>query len=497
MRIYKEGNLVMFLEDSAFTGKGYTSVYVGPDESTDTIRFYLASTNEFIMELPIAEIKKQDGTVHGANIQATVTSLSSVVNFNTAGGGAGGSVAWGGITGTLSAQNDLQTALNLKANASALPTFVVVKSLADLPTPTGGLIQLANNKTYLFQGLVNIGTNRLVCGASNTLWGFDKSDDGIVYTGTASAILCTDKTLSIANLLFSNPTGSTLDITNTTAYSFQARDCIFASGSAGTVNGGNIVALNNNIFASTMSGGITVQGTVNKLAFSNNFHEGLTGTGTLINIPSGSFKNIELLSSNFTCGAGVTGLNIGSLAYTSTTNEAGVITGNAFDGAGVYVAGINTASDNNWLTIGNTGIAPTTTSAECYMTANVTATTLANITAYFKALGTTFSSNLSRFTMSANNRLTYTGKKPTSRIVAVAGSIACVSTNQTLRVIVAKNGAIVAKSEQEVRIGANNQAHPFMLQTYIDFVENDFIEVFVRNVSTTASVTVEYLNITI
>lgn len=459
-----------------------------------TFSFTELDSRKIVADLDFTSIYDDIGDAF-ASFQEAFDSLVDVVNFNSAGGV--GSTAWGAITGALSVQTDLQNALNDKANASALPSFVVVKTLADLPTPAGGLIQLANNKTYIFQGLVNIGTNRLVCGVSNTLWGFDKSDDGVVYTGTASAILCTDKTLSIANLLFSNPAGSTLDVTNTTAYSFQARDCIFASGSAGAINGGNIVALNNNIFANTMSGGVTVQGTVNKLAFSNNFHEGLTGTGTLINIPSGSFKNIEVLSSNFTCGAGVTGLNIGALTYASISNEAGVINANAFDGVGTYVAGINTASDNNWLTVANTGIAPTTTSAECYMTANGTATNIGSTATYFKSAGTTSSSNLSRFSMPANNRLTYLGKKPTSRIVAVAGSISCSNSNQTLRVVISKNGVVVAKSEQEIRISTNNQSVPFIVQSYVDFVENDFIEVFVRNTSSTSSVTVEYLNITI
>jgi hypothetical protein len=40
------------------------------------------------------------------------------------GGGGGGSVAWGGITGTLSAQTDLQSALNAKANTSTLPETI-------------------------------------------------------------------------------------------------------------------------------------------------------------------------------------------------------------------------------------------------------------------------------------------------------------------------------------------------------------------------------------
>lgn len=40
--------------------------------------------------------------------------------ISAAGSGGGGSASWGGITGTLSAQTDLQTALNAKVNTSSL-----------------------------------------------------------------------------------------------------------------------------------------------------------------------------------------------------------------------------------------------------------------------------------------------------------------------------------------------------------------------------------------
>lgn len=48
--------------------------------------------------------------------------------------GSGGSASWGDISGTLSAQTDLQTALDLKANTSALSGYA---TLAGTQTFTG------------------------------------------------------------------------------------------------------------------------------------------------------------------------------------------------------------------------------------------------------------------------------------------------------------------------------------------------------------------------
>lgn len=46
--------------------------------------------------------------------------LAALEREIAAGGGGGGGASWGGITGTLSSQTDLQTALNAKVNTSTL-----------------------------------------------------------------------------------------------------------------------------------------------------------------------------------------------------------------------------------------------------------------------------------------------------------------------------------------------------------------------------------------
>lgn len=51
-----------------------------------------------------------------------------------------GGAAWGSITGTLSAQTDLQAALDLKAHAKGLPFRVVTASGSITPADSGGLI---------------------------------------------------------------------------------------------------------------------------------------------------------------------------------------------------------------------------------------------------------------------------------------------------------------------------------------------------------------------
>lgn len=84
-------------------------------------------------------------------------------------GGGGGSV-WGGITGTLSAQTDLQNALNLKANTSSLATVATTGVYNDLTgKPTLGTVSPLNLNGNSNQFLNGVGGWSTPVGAIN--WG--------------------------------------------------------------------------------------------------------------------------------------------------------------------------------------------------------------------------------------------------------------------------------------------------------------------------------------
>lgn len=88
---------------------------------------------------------KQDTLVSGTNIK-TINNESILGSGNINIQGGSGSSEWGNITGTLSDQTDLQTALNAKANTSSVPTKVS---------------QLTNDSGYTtFSGSYNDLTNK-------------------------------------------------------------------------------------------------------------------------------------------------------------------------------------------------------------------------------------------------------------------------------------------------------------------------------------------------
>jgi len=102
-------------------------------------------------------------TPHTGNLQPTdlieCTSIVGGATVNTAITGAqiiaaasGGSATWGGITGTLSAQTDLQTALNAKQD-----TLV-----------SGTNIKTVNGNSLLGSGNISLPSNKIVTGANVT-----------------------------------------------------------------------------------------------------------------------------------------------------------------------------------------------------------------------------------------------------------------------------------------------------------------------------------------
>jgi len=233
-----------------------------------------------------------------------------------------------------------------------------VSSLGDLPAPVAGVIQLKDNTTYRFQGLVNIDNNTIRCGVSNTLIGFDKSDDGIIYTGTSSAIEVTNQSITVSNILINiiDASGQGFSITNSTSFSSQIRECIISgAGKAGTINGGNLVAINNNIHASGY--GWDIYGTVNKLGIAINYFENGNSTEH-IHLETGTFNIVKIIDNDFTTNSPNVAISIDNDVVVSVLGG-GSITGNTFNGSGQYISGISEVSldwiiENNGRRVLNT-----------------------------------------------------------------------------------------------------------------------------------------------
>lgn len=121
------------------------------------------------------------------------------------------------------------------------------------------------------------------------------------------------------------------------------------------------------------------------------------------------------------------------------------------------------------------------------MAGNSTATTIASTATPVKAAGTFVVGDVSTgFTATTTGRITHTGATSRHIVNALATLDTSSGSNHKISLFIAKNGTVIStKMTDTISAGA-----PRALATFINLVldQNDYLEVFVRNESTTDSV---------
>jgi hypothetical protein len=121
-------------------------------------------------------------------------------------------------------------------------------------------------------------------------------------------------------------------------------------------------------------------------------------------------------------------------------------------------------------------------------------TTINTIDTWVK-LNTTTTQGFSRNGLShTNNRLTWTGA--TTRVFRLEGILSCSSgNNNVIHVAFFKNGNIWPCSEQDSAVGGTGKSTAIPFHCLIELATNDFIEVYVKNASGTANITLDNVNV--
>ena len=362
--------------------------------------------------------------------------------------------------------------------------FVEVNDLTDLPSEVSGVITLAAGYTYLFLKHIDLLGFRLVCGQDTVIVGWSSENCSITSTGlsASTALITSTYSLPIRNISFTHALVFDLQGDGTTTALDWFGVNLLNCASGGTIkNYTNFVAGDS---ALLNSGGFTFDGTIGTIAFSNCLFD-VASTKTAITILSTCTisRRLRVIYSSFVVLSGETGINFSTSA--SVGDEKYILDTCNFSGGGTYTTGV-TYTENKALFVSCVGITNTSTKGFMYMLNNNTDTTIGagNANVWLKATGTTTAGTNSKFTHTTN-RLTYNGAFVSSFLVTLNATVRSGGTNQNISIGVAKNGTIISESEGIIRTGTSNVEHGGSTQAVLEMASNDYIELFVRNTSTT------------
>lgn len=370
--------------------------------------------------------------------------------------------------------------------------LVYVYSLADLPSPVGTTITLDATKMYLFSGFVDISPNTILINGAG-LRGTDPQKD-MVFSNVSGALLkSTDTSIFIENLAVIpfSATTKAYDFSDTTGTMF----CNVFSGSSvveimpslgvGQISGFRAITFTKNFWKVT--DGIKITGVVGKFAVAYCFFENITN-GSAIEFLSGLVIDDIDLSNNYFIYNGQTGIKVNAGA----TIDRGRLTTNMFRGVTTPLQGIDSYS-LGWSMRQNTNIPDSRAFSFIYFNNNTTPTSLPTVGTFYKIAGATTIVNQKRF-VATNNRITYLDVEPLTGKIAIAIGAKAPSNNADFSIGVAKNGTIISAPIASMAAASNNQFFQITLNTEVDVVQGDYIEVFITsNNSNTSTITVSDL----
>ena len=362
--------------------------------------------------------------------------------------------------------------------------FVFVFSKLDLPTPVSGVITLVDNYTYFITKTIDLTGDRLVGGVNSVIIGGSSENCILKSTGlsAATALITSVYSLPIRNITITHGTALNLDGDGTTTaldwFGVNFTDCA----TVGTIKDYTNFVMSDSAFLN--SGNLTFDGTIGTIGMSNCLFDCAT-TSTALILPSTLTvsRRFRIIYSSFVVLSGETGINVDASATISS--ERYILDTCNFSGGGTYIAGV-THTDNKALFVNCVGLTNTSTKGFMYMLNNGTDTSIgvANVNTWVKANGTTTSGTNSKFTHTTN-RLTYNGAFTNSFLVTLNATARSGGTNQVISIGVAKNGTIIAESEGIIRTTTSNVEHGGSTQAVVEMVANDYVELFVRNTSST------------
>jgi len=384
--------------------------------------------------------------------------------------------------------------VNDRARGTPRLRTVTVQSASDLPTPSGGIVQLEDNTFYEISGTFTT-ANSLKYGTNSFVAGRHWAADILYYTGAGAALIADNKAFHLRFLTIVAPNGSGMSLSGSITTEFLAVLSAFVNcATLGTVTGYRVPTFKSVAF-DTFGTGLTLTGTSEKILVDGCPFRGATSTNPALVFDSGFVTDVADLTGNYFKNFPTGGKGI-EVVSGATFNLLAIARGNAFDDVDNPLVGFSPAS-TQWDFRANSGVNDSRVLGFLYKSGASSATTLTVNTWTKAAMTTTLSSVSERIDMPTNNRLRYTGIRDVITSVSGSLSITSASNNQTFEVGIYRNGVLDADSVIPVILTGPSVSDRMSIGTLESLSTDDYLELYIRNTTGSNNATIDAFQFTV
>ena len=368
--------------------------------------------------------------------------------------------------------------------------IVTVNELADFPVAVAGVITLAANTNYTVAANVTT-TSRFTGSQGSSISSIGLRSPILHYTGTGNMFSAIDADFIVRDIRLNCPNAQVFNCEDTVGnvhlfrcVSIQVDNCA----KFGTFDDLQATLIENSS-ALNATTGITLAGSTPLLTSIRQLIILSTST-TYVGIDLGTSvqNNFEVV--DFTPSGGAGSIGIKGLAGSANmgANKIAVVTRCSFDLVTTPLSGI-TVDDIRYKFLANGDIEDTMPDALISMVGNATAT-VTPVGVPTLVAGTWVDQRKSHFVNTTTGRIAYVGERPLTTPIDASITVDVVAgTNKVVRAYIAINGVVATGSGKSIRVDSGNPLN-LSLVWQVKMNQNDYIEVFVTNVTDSVNVTV-------
>jgi len=378
-----------------------------------------------------------------------------------------------------------------------LNNIVHVNDVKDLPSQFQGVIKLLPNKMYVISGIVNIGNSCINLNGAG-LRGNDPGKDFIVSSVNGAVLRSTNVDV------YTESVGVICATADTKAYDFQdltgTKFCNLFSGTSvldapniqslgvGQLSGFNTTCIEKNFWRT--KDGIKVTGSMGKFTSSLNYITGIS-SGAAIEFMPNAIVNDVIIQTSYFVFSGQTGIKVNNGAII----DQGRLALNLFRGVTSILSGFDSYTPGWEMLMNGVGVPDSKGSGYVYMNENSAPTGFKSVTLFTKIQGQTKVLKSNKFTTPSSNKFVFTGKRQTSMNV-FANISATASANDegnSYSIALMKNGTEIILPNSSVSNIGKGHGFQLNLQTQIDLVSGDYIEVYIKSNTNTTPIVISDL----